>query len=334
MEEKKFFSARGSPTIKIPIPKGDLLESLDNINFPSLYKELFEHLRNLDAETPEFDHPNLTDLVRIKNGLKFIGQNTWERKAANNIYFKISKLLNCQIALLTEGYHAFLELASQIASSPKKYLMELAADSGFKNIRILAEANIYKHPKLLKVAELAQVLLGRNQSGVIFVETEETAFTILTLLKKLGPTEIMLSPGSDHLLATYKEHHEQVIKNLQSGQIKFVVAESRLQSLLFKAGASRYIQYSAPKPYLAYQTLSARWENNWNSKIYHLLLEHPLELNEYWNAHYKGQFPSLHKEQKRIQRQQMQHPQLNLTPSSKNKKSKRGDNDQLKLFDN
>ncbi len=337
MEEKKFFSARGSPKIMVDVPNGDLLERMDNLLFPSMYCSFFKELQCLLEEVICYDHPTRKDLTRVKDALRYLPEKSPERFAANSIYFKISKLLNTQIAMLSEGYQAFEALAREIASSPKKYCMDLAADSGFKNMRRAAENHIRQHPKIVKLIDLVNLLMQRDQTGVIFVESEPTAVLVYEILKEMDKrSEMMLATGADHPDATGGAHHATVTEQLRLRSVRFVVAESRLQSLLLMNEVDRYIQFSVPQPYLSYATLSQRWDNDWNSKVYHLVLNHPIEIQAYWDAHYKGQFPAQHRNEKKLQRQTPNLLEISATPSktSKSKKGKHGNNDQLNLFGN
>src|SRR6185369_17886325 len=101
---EKFFAAKGSPVIMVDTASGDLLERMDNFFFSAMYCGFFNDLKCITADVLCFDHPTRKDLARVKDAIRYLPDNTPERMAANSIYFKISKLLNCQIAMLTEGY--------------------------------------------------------------------------------------------------------------------------------------------------------------------------------------------------------------------------------------
>lgn len=338
MGSQKQYPVSGSPVITVPIPANDLVVRMNDFYFASMYHGYFVKLRELVPEIIEFTHPSWADLKRVLDALRFLPIGSNRKKRADVINSKIRALLKLQTALITEGYQAFEALAKEFAKKDMQYCMELMSDSGFQEIRRLCKAEVASHPKIKKLLEIANGMVVNNQVGVIFVESNATASLLYDLLRQIDrSTELMIRPKKTEPENFLAQQHLDIARQLDRHELRFVVAHSQYQNILIPAKVDRYLQFSVPDPYRQKVVLQDRQEKGFNDRIEVLLLDHEIELQAYYTAYNKINFPKQYQWEQRQQRKDAKafYNWTAMSPPRPTKKrlGKRPDPNQFNLFD-
>jgi ERCC4-related helicase len=201
-----------------------------------------------------------TDLASVKSITALQAKLLADQEAKERLYvlrriakfFKLYRLLQ---AGMTECYETLVEygkdLRQQAASADENtssLAQEIISDSGFKRVEAIAIGGIaalgYQHPKVEALINQCRNLAILQRQGIIFVGNRLLGQTLAFKLndRDLRATTLM---GAH---ANHKAQHNQASQRFLSGEAKFLVCTSVLESKYFPdIQAGGIICYTLPQ---------------------------------------------------------------------------------------
>lgn len=274
------------------IPTAKKTEILTKVEVTSVLKEIEELFMPILGETAlelksyrlKFD---LNKLLLTARELGSLDQQINKMPRDEDYYQALSaaaryrKLLHALRCLMTESFETFLEFVKELKEHSESKANHWILDKQeFQKAVEIAERERDNHPKVAKLVEVANYLVGKGENGLIFINNKKTGLYLLKVFKKEGLRVAVLFGGADRKLTQQAEVLEQIGRR----QLDFVICTSVIEEGVSVPEVDTVINYSLPQTEIARLQRAGRTARIRSGTVIYLAVDHYYDRATYWGV--------------------------------------------------